>query len=502
MRALLLRRSLLAYLSLAGCVGDIAGPSAEPPSADVHAVPCANGRARPLADGLRIREIALYQTVKVPLYRDGTWLTERRAPIVRGKRALLRVFVEPLEGYAPHEVAAVLRLEHAGQARALSDARTLTAASSDAKLASTFNIDIPADVIAANPGLSVSLEEPSCAAPAGAREDARVPAEGSKGLDVEDVGKLRITLVPLVVAGRTPPVTLETVEALRASLLAYYPIPDVAVTLHPPVAAADAAPVGSGPWWDQLVAQMKALRRSAQPNADEYFVGVHQPADSYEAFCKGRCVVGLAPHIKRRDAKEQVAVAAFFGVPRSYETIIHELGHAHGLAHAPAPCGAPTGIDPAFPYPDGNTGSWGWDRRSDELTAPSRHDVMGYCESANWISPYHYRALAARAQGVNARSGAMRAGVAGRARELLLTADGSARWASAALLDEPGGDPEPATVFDTAGNEIARIELGVVALSHSASKFVYVPELGPTWATIVWSGGELRLAEILPPYGS
>ena len=69
---------------------------------------CPNGQPQPGAAGLRIREVALYQTLKVSLYRDGAWRSQRELPVVQGKKALARVFVDTLPGYARHGVRGVL----------------------------------------------------------------------------------------------------------------------------------------------------------------------------------------------------------------------------------------------------------------------------------------------------------------------------------------------------------------------------------------------------------
>ncbi len=67
----------------------------------------------------------------------------------------------------------------------------------------------------------------------------------------------------------------------------------------------------------------------------------------------------------------------------------HELGHNLSLGHAP--CIANTGLDPAYPYADASTGSWGYDagRILDPDTA---HDLMAYCYPP-WISDYNFKKL-------------------------------------------------------------------------------------------------------------
>ena len=84
-------------------------------------------------------------------------------------------------------------------------------------------------------------------------------------------------------------------------------------------------------------------------------------------------------------------------VPR-WGTVAHELGHNMSLGHAP--CGGPDQVDPAFPYPNGSTGAWGFDfRHGGQLMPPSSNDIMSYCRGQRWISDYHFtRALEYRAR--------------------------------------------------------------------------------------------------------
>jgi len=90
----------------------------------------------------------------------------------------------------------------------------------------------------------------------------------------------------------------------------------------------------------------------------------------------------------------------------------HELGHTWGQLHTP--CRNPPGVDPRFPYPDGNIGVYGYDLSSGALKPPSLPDIMGYCDNP-WISDYIYR------QVMNyRRSNPLTAGVAGLAPPCLL----------------------------------------------------------------------------------
>lgn len=75
--------------------------------------------------------------------------------------------------------------------------------------------------------------------------------------------------------------------------------------------------------------------------------------------------------------------------------INHEVGHAFGMSHSKG-CDTP-GADPAYPYPDGSIGVYGWDPLTAPLTGPlvpkTYKDFMNYCDphSGSWASDYTYR---------------------------------------------------------------------------------------------------------------
>ena len=72
------------------------------------------------------------------------------------------------------------------------------------------------------------------------------------------------------------------------------------------------------------------------------------------------------------------------------ELMTHELGHAYGLMHAPAP-GTP-GPDPNYPsygaLTPGSIGEVGFDPRAERAFPPDWFDFMGYANQ-RWISPYN-----------------------------------------------------------------------------------------------------------------
>lgn len=462
---------------------------------------CPDGRDPPLASGLTVREIAIYQTVKSTLYRDGSWLDARDIPVVQGKQALLRVFVSPTAGYQPHDVRAHLTLKTGEEETSLIDERTLSADSTDATADSTFNFLIEPAQLGEGTELSLALEEPDCEAESGEALAARVPESGAVPLAAVAYGKLRVVVVPVRVNGRVPLTDEAQLQKMRDYLLAYYPVSEVDLTVRAqPVNAPGTVLPTDGRSWSNLLNTIMATRASDRVGSDVYYYGLVQPAETARAYCARGCILGLAPQTVRVQASAQIALGASFADEQTFETLVHELGHAHGRGHSPcAPGNQIDGVDPDFPQADGAIGAWGWDARVNKLIAPNYKDIMGYCQP-NWISGFTYAALAQRSLDVNERAFIQQPlALAGATRwhHMILYADGTARWGGAMELDTPGGELEAAQVLDRAGNPLAQIEVARIPLADTGDSFVYLPEPGKDWDRVVLKDRVIRLSDVL-----
>lgn len=448
---------------------------------------CADTQQQPLAKGLRITEVALYQTVKISLYKDGTWVTNRSAPIIQGKKALVRVFVSPLPGYTPRTLRAKLTLlspEDGGTPTRILDERQLAVASTDAQLNSTFSFQVDGAELAGGTQLSVAIEELECGDELGTSSDARAPESGEHALEATSVGKLNVVLVPVSVDGRVPVTNDQEVANIRGALLAYYPVPDVSVTVRAPLQWGSPVLATDGQTWSNLLNAIMGERRKDAPAANVYYFGLVQPAATFRAYCLRGCVLGLAPQTTSVQTSAQIGLGASFADSQTLETIVHELGHAHGRGHAPCvESGEIDGVDQSFPDKTGATAGWGWDSRSNTLLPPANKDIMGYCEP-NWIGAYNYSALATRSIAVNQRARIVAAPKAAAAlwQHVLLYGDGSARWGGSSEQLQPGGEVETADVLDTQGKVVAQVEVVRVSLSHAGDQFAYFPEPQADWA--------------------
>ena len=506
-----------ALLAVAGCSGNVYGgvtdgdpdggfrrsidPS-EPQRNQVDVPPCPGDRPHPLARDLEVRAVDLYQAVKLPLYQDGAWLEQRKLPVIARRQALLRVSVALQHDYEPRPLRAVLRMHsEAGGDVTLVDERTLHEDSLDDLLDSTFNVPIPAQHVQPDATLSVSLEELDCDAMRGDPGRARVPKQGNAPLRAESIGNMRVVLVPMSVDGREVKLDDEGIAHLTSGLRAFFPVPDVEVKVHAPVNAGT-RPKNS-PAWEAMLQDLCNVRQRDVAAADTYYLGLFQPAPTRQAYCKNGCSLGLAYQLTNPRSVSKCGVIAFFNDATSGESAAHELGHAHGLGHVACPTARnDAGIDENYPHPDGLTGDWGWDVRTRDLMSPERYDLMSYCNPYG-MSGYHYAKLAERAREAHLTPLALRtdADAVSRTdhRELLLHDDGVARWSRADPVQPPEGVLEPASVHDAMGQEIAQIQIGVVRFSHTRGALLTLPRPAPAWATVVWAGRSVRLADVLPP---
>ncbi len=474
---------------LSGDAGGQLPPSDDPSASN----PCGTG-AEPLATGIAISEVAAYQVTKIPLFRTGAWLTMRNAPLVQNKKALVRAFVTPDASFAPRALRGVLTLDNDGRKAVYAIDRMITRASTDDAADSTFSFQVDGAAITASTQISVSVLESSCIPPA-ANAGARVPATGAQPLNAEAIGKLRVVVVPISTGGRVPDTSAAQLAKFREELLAYYPVPDVEVTAHAPVTFSGTV-ASSGSGWSEALMLVGRTRQTDAPPTNTYYFGIVTPAATFRDYCRSGCVAGLAPQTTVVSRSNQIGLGVGFVDPSTASTMAHELGHAHGMPHAPcARGGSIQGVDARFPYMGGKIGVWGWDSRSNTLKSPATFtDFMGYCEPT-WISDYNYVKIATRAKAVNTSAFIFAGEKLTHWHGVLLRADGSAAY-SGMISDELPGEPAAARALDAQGRVVSEIEVVRVPFSDGGDSLLYVPELGAQWAAIDLGDRVLKLSEI------
>jgi hypothetical protein len=356
------------------------------------------------ATNLAIAKVSISQGVEVTLYLNGNDITDLNTQLVRGRHALVRVFVAPLTGWQPHEVQGVLTLEGEQGTRQYESIIEVSALSTDADLGSTFSFEIPAEDLPSDQAMSVSLHELGDASFDGDSSQSTWPSAGSYEAPFTPVGPLRITLVPVQYdadgSGRLPDVSEPQLQLYEDLLLGMYPVPSVEITVADPFPwGATVAANGQG--WQQLLSAMVNLRGALSLGNDEYIYGLFNADDTFQGFCSFGCVAGLSllsPNAG--DAMARASIGVGFSGPDAVVTLAHEVGHAHGREHAPCMLlGQPS--DPNYPYDNAVLGVWGWDGPSGALKEPfGNTDIMGYCKP-NWISDYTFDGLLTRSLAVN-----------------------------------------------------------------------------------------------------
>ncbi len=357
-----------------------------------------------LATGIAISGLTVDQAVSVKVVTSGA-LATKNAPLVAGRKGLLRIFVTPGSGWTPHQIAVALTLHTAGQDHLFTAALTPTVASTEANMPSTFNFDVPAALFATDTTFFAQLIDPQGTGPGDTT--AQFPNSGTPvSLGVGTSGTVKIYVIPInftSYSAGTPATGSLDISAYQEVVMGLYPATNVALTVQPTFDYAGPVPTAQGSNWNSLLSQIVQLR-AGDPTADVYYYGAFAPTASFASFCPSGCIAGLSTiPSSPANISQKASIGLMYGGSAndwqlSGQTMAHEVGHGHGRAHAPTSyavqgCSQPSGIDPSFPYPNGAIGVWGYDITNTKVIDPTQYyDIMGYC-AYDWISDYTYGAL-------------------------------------------------------------------------------------------------------------
>ncbi len=482
---------------LAACgTSDQAQGTAEPAGAP-GVGPGAGGSVVPVltpAMPLAVTEVAVYQGVKVTIVKGGEHVAERNAPLIAGRRALVRVFVEPKEGYTPRKVIAELSIRPAaGEAPApLRDSRSIEVASTEVGRTSTFNFEVSGEALTQGATFSVTLREDTGDGPLLTAEPVRYPAGTAQDdLEFQPTGKLKIVLVPVRYDGdgtqRLPDVSSAQLERYRRKFLTLYPTSEVEVIVHDPFPWPTAISAnGSG--FSGILEAMIRLRRTERASDDTYYYGAFAPNTSFERYCSRGCVTGLSGVVEAAgDAYLRASVGLGFTGESSADTMAHEIGHAHGREHAP--CGGASGPDRKFPDPRGGIRVWGYDIFQKTFIDPAKgKDMMGYCEPA-WVSDYTYSALHERLLAVGSTAKAMSLRTGANTSYRMLTVDGDGAVLTSNLITLDRGPEGPGSSVEYLGEAdgrhvVARGSAHFVPFDHLPGGIVVVPERAEAYRSL------------------
>lgn len=269
-------------------------------------------------------------------------------------------------------------------------------------------------------------------------DESRYPRDGSLApLGVSGGGEVvKILLVPMVYtvdgSGRLPDTSDAQIKIYRDRFYRLYPAVSFDITVREAVSFGKTISA-SGAGFDLALNAIGTLRGTDGAPSDLYYYGLFEPRDAFGTFCSGGCVTGLS------SVGTPMSVGVGYPGEGSAGTAVHEIGHAHGLNHAPF-CGAqgPGNYWPTDPSHAGaHLGAWGYDALDKKLIDPAKFtDLMSYCGSS-WISDFHYQRLFATIKGNNKFFANLHGPVAPEGaqayRALWLGIDGeSATWAQAA----------------------------------------------------------------------
>ena len=475
---------------VASDVGTATSDVATDSSACVGSACGSDGCTTTLASNLTLAQIAVYQTVKVPIMTAGSEVAaaSRNASVVQGRETMFRAFVTTGSGWTSRDLSARLVLTPAGgTATTYFSKKTITTSSTDADQTNSFQIYVPASDMAAS--IRYSLQVVECGTTTGTPGAAIFPTTGDIDLGVKNTGGLKVTIIPIQFGTLLPDTSTTGLSGYVSEMTAMYPINAITFTVGTTLTAVD--PID----WSGMLDQVRAQRTADKPSADTYYFGLVKPAATLRTYCGSGCTTGIGFVVTSAtgtsSASGRAAVGVAFGDAASYSTMAHEIGHNHGRNHVNCVTGGGTitGIDTSYPYPTNTLGSWGYDARTKALIDPSKStDIMSYC-SNQWMSDYTYSAVTTRVAAVNGVTMIYTPpDVVSRWRILLVDSKGP-RWGIPVTeLIAPDGDPELATVYDAAGNAVATPVVYRTAIADIDASMVMIPEPQAGWASVAVAG--------------
>ncbi len=332
------------------------------------------------ATGVEINEVAFYQAVKSTVWENGSAQTPT-VSIVANRPAVVRVFASA-SGTTGSPVTARLIM---GNNPPIEQTVQSFGNASEGSYNSTINFDVPAGYMASG-NWRVEFKEPASSSQ-GANPSANT---GDASMQMRSSKALKVTLIPVQYqadgSNRMPDTTPGQVEAYRAAFMAEYPATDVILSVGPTLAWGNTVSAGGG-GWETLLNAVTDERTSSNADFDEYYFGIFNPANSFNSYCSGGCVLGLGWIGGPNAEYTRAAIGIGYSGETATETAVHEIGHNHGREHSP--CGGVSGADPQYPHSGGNIGVWAMNIFTHELFPPDHKDFMTYCHP-QWISDYTY----------------------------------------------------------------------------------------------------------------
>jgi hypothetical protein len=437
-----------------------------------------------LALGVTLSEVAVFQSGKISVMKAGAEVpaaTQYGAEVIEGRDTLFRVYVTTDSGFQSRQLSARLSLNDG--ATQYFAKQTINGSSTELSTANSFLISVPASAIQA--GLNYSVQLVECTNGTGTAHSPVFPSSGQASIATRSTGVINITLVPTTANNITPALDDLSVS-LKQYIEAVYPTTSAEITVaSTPITGCGITPskAEDGDTWSKCLTLVRDRRTLDRPANDMYYMGIVTPASSYAGYCGNACIGGIGYVSTSSMAGYSRAAIAVGYDPQGLSSIIHELGHNHGLEHS-AGCGA-TEVDSAFPYVKNNIAyiGWvGWDHRNPTtFFDPAKYkDMMGYCNPF-WISDYVYAKFADRIAALN--ESAMLLGRNAVSTWRVLDVIGTnATWGRSISNPTPQeGEPEGAAVYDVNGKLLLETTVYRTAIRGVTGFMYLVPEPSRDW---------------------
>jgi hypothetical protein len=431
------------------------------------------------ARGISILEVEINQGTRVPIGVGSEWLdeSERLAPLIASRDALMRVHFTVDEGWVPRQIEARLTLDFPdGSTASFSDLQKVEGDSDPGDLGSAFAFELAAaeGETVAEVRYTVELWETQ----AGGEpfdEGAWVnPAGGPQPIGFEAAPmQLKTVLVPITYQDTTANLDEATTRLLIDALHEQNPTSEIIYAIHDPVTY-------EGQLIDlaNLLPIIAELRSSENAEPNVYYHALIDVGGSSIGGLHG--ISGIA-NDSNGDSGNRVSATVLWSPNPSLaaNTFTHETGHAQGLSHVACTNADAAETDGAYPYADGSIGNWGYGIVRAELFAPDEtYDYMSYC-APSWVSVWTWNKIHERIRTLTAwdfEGASQGADPIAEVLVVAVSADGRRQWwTMPGTIDPARVDGRERIEIETAGGEVIAAQADVSTLSDGITRWLEVP---------------------------
>ncbi len=324
---------------------------------------------------LTIAGVEVIQTVQTP---------GNTVPLVTGRPTVIRVYAlsnRLISGYpVTISVAGTRHGAPLPGSPLIVATNTIRETINPGDLASSVNVPLPFDWLSGPVSLEITVDQDDVI-----HEFNEGNNTSSLGVIFTDVPPLEIMIVPIdythTPTGQYFPGPSD--ENISDWIFRTFPVHAVNVTIRAPLAYAGDMSVSSE--WNNLLYAVTNLKSTDGSPSELVYYGYlpssNSAGESYPRAWGGIGWIGMRTSLGVR----------YNNATSSGRLAAHEIGHNFGRRHAP--CGGPSGVDPAYPYANASIGHYGLDTSQMTIWSPdTTKDLMSYC-SPKWLSDYTYIGL-------------------------------------------------------------------------------------------------------------